>query len=99
MWPIMGVSITDDTKKAPHPTGGVPYACIRRKQDTTICDRGIDENTEFVFRDAAYAISRYGNSPTLRVCPDCAKICEAEGIGATKMIAPMATRGMKDNNQ
>jgi hypothetical protein len=93
------VSDKIEVEETLHPTGGIPYACIKQREGKTVCGRSVDEGTEFLFTDAAYAVRCYKNNTRIVACPDCVALCEAAGVGAYKTIAPMSTRGMTENNK
>ena len=80
----------------PNPT---PIACVRRRPGISYCFRDYSEEREFAFTDPRYAISHYRNSKVIRLCSDCATVIEAEFGPINDTIAPMATRGLKENSK
>lgn len=55
----------------------------------------MDENSEFMFTDAEYALRVYasGTMP-IGVCDQCAHVCKVAGIGGKLSNAPLATRDL-----
>jgi hypothetical protein len=85
---------------------GVPRACIRKRRSkstslsVSFCGReDVNEQHEFMFTDAEHAVQHYRDSKHLRACEACVNEAIDEGAADGHYIAPMTTRGEKDNNR
>ena len=76
---------------------GIPRACIRKYVGQSFCDRPVFESKEFMFHDDKYALQHYQDNKFLKVCEDCVDACIATGLMDTQTLAPMATRGEKND--
>lgn len=98
MFPFGFNPMKAEEKKVDKPKGdGIPFACIKKRDNRSYCGREVTEAREYMFGDAVYAMKHYRNSTFMKVCPDCAKECERAGVGEIKFMAPMATRGEENN--
>lgn len=78
----------------------VPQACLLRKAGSpneTYCGREVWNGSEHLFLDPDHAMSHYRGGKFLRLCEDCAEICELKG-GHRATDKPYATRGLDEKN-
>jgi hypothetical protein len=78
----------------------VPFACIKLSDKHSYCGReDVDEKNEFMFTNVARAVQLYRNGKHLRACTGCVGAAELAAKQAGTDLAPMATRGMKENDR
>jgi len=75
----------------PHKT---PQACIQRYSGRAYCGRDI-ETKDFVFKDAARAITFYATSKVIEACPNCIVWALKDGVSLDEYLVPR-TRGDAD---
>ena len=71
-------------------------ACIKRREGRSFCGREVYPQ-EFLFTDVAYALRHYRHGTCITACEDCVAVCEMEGAGSPKNLAPPATRGEEND--
>jgi hypothetical protein len=82
--------MTEETKNSK-----TPYACIKKGSSLSYCERRVDENTEFMFKDGEYAIRNYTTKEApIGVCDQCVHACKVAGVGRRFNDTPLATRGI-----